>query len=237
MANPPASSSSKYGSGPVDGAAGSGGVFVALPNRTVFTVYRTDLFPGPCARLAVTEDVVECFAVSEVFDLLAFATRDGRLHFVALGARARSVHFLVQAAHATVHVVPAGLRDAALVARLGGCRGRIRYQQLANALHPLVVGLFAQPRLEVQRLGLRPERGELPLEQQDLARVGALGQGGNPRRYALNINDKTLNYPVQLRVLAGRPARAPQRRRQTDGGTLDVLELAAHALELACGLE
>jgi hypothetical protein len=58
--------------------------FVTVRNRTILMLFNVNTFPDKVARVTMTEEVVQCLAISEAFHLLCAATRDEKLHYFSL---------------------------------------------------------------------------------------------------------------------------------------------------------
>jgi hypothetical protein len=64
--------------------ATSGTSFCSVYNRSFVRLMRVQQFPDSLAILSVTEDAIQCLAMSESFHVLVIVTRDDLLHFYSL---------------------------------------------------------------------------------------------------------------------------------------------------------
>jgi hypothetical protein len=67
-----------------EAVAGAGAMFAGMRNRTVLQLFDVYTFPAGIAMIVATGDVIQCFAVSEVFHLIVVVTRDDRLHYYSM---------------------------------------------------------------------------------------------------------------------------------------------------------
>jgi hypothetical protein len=68
----------------VDRFEASGSTFVSLRNGSMLSLFDARFLTGQVETVAITDEVVLCFAVSETFHVVVAATRDNALHFYSL---------------------------------------------------------------------------------------------------------------------------------------------------------